>query len=309
MPHAAHPTWGIFVIFDYPISNIPRILNIIGRDRDNHMTNIDLSGQVAVVTGGSRGIGRQIARDLAAAGATVVVTARSEEKLAETVTLITDAGGTAHAYPLDVSDTKSVAATMAKIADEIGAVDILINNAGIANGGQLPWQMSVESWWQVMEVNVLGVFAACHAVIPSMLERGSGRIINVGSYIGFYSVPPATAYSVSKAALASLSNNLAIATEGTGVSVFCISPGLVKTDMTDNPDFDDTPDDAWVPIEKSGELCVQLASGKADVLSGRFIHAKTDDLDDLINRADEITEKNLHVLTYANWVADSPFDS
>lgn len=266
------------------------------------MTKINLSGQVAVVTGGSRGIGRQIARDLAAAGAIVVVTARSKENLVETVKLITDAGGTAYAYVLDVSDTQAIKDILATITDDVGPIDLLVNNAGIASGGQMPWEQSIESWWQVMEVNVLGVFACCHAVMPAMIERGSGRIINVGSYVGFYSAPPATAYSVSKAAVASLTNNLATAAHETGVSVFCISPGLVRTDMTDNPNFADVPDDQWVPIEKSGALCVQLASGKADMLSGRFIHASEDDLDDLIKRADEIAEKNLHVITYANWM-------
>ena len=278
------------------------ILNHHGYYKKAHiMEKVDLSGKIAVVTGGSRGIGRQVARDLASAGATVIVTARSEEKLAETVQLITEAGGTCHAYPMDVSDMQQVEDTFNKITTDIGAVDILVNNAGIANGGEMPWQQSIDSWWQVMEVNVKGVFACSHAVMPGMIERGDGCIINVGSYVGFYSAPPATAYSVSKAALASLTNNLATALHETGVSVFCISPGLVRTDMTDNPNFADVPDDAWIPIEKSGALCVQLASGKADKLSGRFIHASEDDIDEMIARADEIIEKNSHVLTLSGW--------
>ena len=129
-----------------------------------------------------------------------------------------------------------------------------------------------------------------------MIQQKSGRIIDVGSLIGANPSPAAAPYSVSKAALFRWNSCLAEAAKEFGVSVFIISPGLVATDMTNRPQFDNIPADQWVPIEKSGELVVALASGVADRLAGRFIHV-LDDLDTLIAHADEIIENNLQSLS------------
>jgi len=119
--------------------------------------------------------------------------------------------------------------------------------------------------------------------------------IDIGSLIGANPNAGAASYSVSKAALFRWNSCLAIAAKEFGVSTFIISPGLVKTDMTDRPQFAEIPEDQWVPIEKSGELVMRLASGLADKLTGRFIHA-VDDLDTLIENADKIIEQDLHSL-------------
>ncbi len=257
-----------------------------------------LNGQVAVVTGGGRGIGREIARQLAQHGATVAVSARTREQLDKTVNIITEAGGNCTAFVMDVSDVEIVQRVLSEIEAQLGSIELLVNNAGVSGKRPLPWALPVADWWYTLEVNVRGVFACAHAVLPGMIARKKGRIINVGSNIGLYAVPDATAYSVSKAALISLSTNLAEATRGTGVSVFAISPGLVLTDMTrDIPNLEQIPASEWVPIEKSGALCVALASGDADQLSGCYIHAQSDDIQDLIARADEINEQGLYRIT------------
>jgi NAD(P)-dependent dehydrogenase (short-subunit alcohol dehydrogenase family) len=258
-----------------------------------------LSGQVAVVTGGGRGIGREIARQLAAAGAEVVVTARTTDQLDATRRMIEEAGGLCHTHAMDVLDKEQVESTLRLVEKELGSIDILVNNAGISGSrGKHPWEFDVDDWWRVQEVNVRGPFICSRAVIPGMIKRGGGRIIMVGSHIAFYPLPDAAAYSVSKAALTRLTDNLAEALKDHGVSVFVISPGLVKTEMTK-----DIPDDfaqaaGWTPIEKSGELCVRLATGDADLLTGRYIHASMHDLDELISRASEITSNDTQAMRF-----------
>lgn len=263
------------------------------------MQSQELAGQVALVTGGSRGIGREVARMLAMHGAKVAVTGRDGDMLEETVSLIRDAGGACSAFAMDVSDSyESIARVVAQIEESLGAITLLVNNAGIGGGGQFPWEADVDTWWKIQEVNLKGVFMCSKAVLQHMVERRAGRIINMGSYAGIGPNPMASGYSVSKAALIRLTDSTAEAAKEFGISVFVISPGLVLTDMTrDVPAFKDVPQSEWAPIEASAKLCVALASGKADKLSGRFIHATDDKLDDLIARADAIVESDLHMMT------------
>lgn len=257
-----------------------------------------LEGQVAVVTGGSRGIGREVARALATNGASVAVTARNQSLLDETVQIIQDAGGVCSAYPMDVTDFSGIKETFAAIQATYGKIDLLVNNAGLGGLGVAPWEADVDAWWKVQEVNIKGVFMCSKVVLPGMIEREQGRIINMGSLAGTRPSSNASEYAVSKAALMRLTDSTALALTGTGVSIFVISPGLVYTDMTkDVPLFKELADDAWTPIERAGDLCVDLASGKADKLSGRFIHASEHDLDDLIARADEIVEQGSLLLS------------
>lgn len=259
--------------------------------------SISLAGQIAVVTGGSRGIGRQIAKDLAAAGAIVAVTGRSRENLDETVAVVQAEGGQASAFIMDVVDTAQVHAVMQDISTQLGPIDLLVNNAGIGAESATPWEVHVDDWWRVLEVNVRGAFACAHAVMPGMVERKRGRIINVGSNAGLGPAPMATAYSVSKAALLRLGENLAASLSEHNISVFTFSPGLVYTDMTkDIHRYLDIQADDWVPVERAGAMCVFLASGQADKLSGRYFHAKLDDVDDIVQRADAIIEDDLHAM-------------
>ncbi|MEX0331207.1 MAG: SDR family NAD(P)-dependent oxidoreductase [Puniceicoccaceae bacterium] len=261
-----------------------------------NMGNNLLSGQVAVVTGGGRGIGREVARQLAAAGARVVVTARTVAQLEETCQLIRATGGRCSSMALDVSDEAAIKATFATIESTYGHVDLLVNNAGTSGPDGMPWEVESADWWQTFEVNLRGPYLCAKAVIPGMIKRKTGRIIMVGSNMAFWPFPMKSAYGCSKAALIRLGDNLAEALHEQGISVFTISPGLVKTEMTREIPDEFVAKAEWTPIEKSAELCLALASGKADKLSGRYIHASAHDLDDLIARADEIREKNLQTM-------------
>lgn len=258
-----------------------------------------LSEQVAVITGGGRGIGQEIAKALSSAGAKVVITGRNQERLDETVNLISAQGGMCKAFVMDVLNAEAVKHVMDTISTEFESIDLLVNNAGIGGDGKLPWQVDVDDWWRVLEVNLRGVFLCSHAVLPGMIERQSGRIINIGSNAGFNFIPMASSYSVSKSAMFHLTGSIAAAAKEHHVSAFVVSPGLVLTDMTrDLEIFKDLPDSEWTPIEKVGNLCVFLASGQADQLTGRYIHVVEDDIEELVQRADEVVSKNLNVMHF-----------
>jgi 3-oxoacyl-[acyl-carrier protein] reductase len=240
----------------------------------------ELDGKVALVTGGGRGIGANVARALAGDGWSVVVAARSRDQIERVAGEI---GG--RAVELDVTSRESVE----RAIEEVGPVELLVANAGIGNRDKT-WEIDPAEWWQTFEVNVLGVHLCCRAVIPGMLERGSGRIVITGSGASYLPGTTATAYPASKAAVGRYAEALNNELEGR-IPVFLISPGLVRTDMT----ADGFPDDApWTPPELAPELVRRLAGGEYDALAGRYIHAEHDDLDDLLARVDEIREQDLN---------------
>jgi 3-oxoacyl-[acyl-carrier protein] reductase len=245
-----------------------------------------LDGQVALVTGGGRGIGANIARELAAAGAKVAVSARTAEQVDEVADEI---GGLA--VVADVSKREDVEAMVAKVESELGPIDLLVANAGIGNQDGSTWEVDPEDWWQVLEVNVLGVHLSCRSVLSGMLERGRGRIVITGSGAAYLPGSSHTAYPTSKAAVCRYGETLANELRGR-IPVFFFSPGLVRTDMTGG--FGD--DMPWTPPELAPRLVHVLASGRADALAGRYIHAEHDDIEDLIARADEIEREDLNVI-------------
>ena len=246
----------------------------------------ELDGQVALVTGGGRGIGANIARELVAAGARVAVAARSSDEL-EALALEIEA------YPVvaDVSSRDSVEAMIRAVEGGLGPIDLLAANAGINAEEARAWEVDPGDWWRVFEVNVLGVYLSCRAVIPGMLERGRGRIVITGSGAAYLPGSANSAYSASKAAVWRLGEVLARQLEGR-IPVFVISPGLVRTRMTTWAG-DDAP---WTPPILAPQLVRVLASGRADALSGRYIHAEHDDIEDLIARADEVRENDLNAI-------------
>src|SRR5215470_5527648 len=140
-----------------------------------------LTGQVAIVTGSGRGIGRAIAQALAQQGAAVTVTARSGEQLAETVALITAAGGRAIAVAADVTDPPAVERVVTQTEQQLGPVDLLVNNAGVMGPIGPLWEAAPEEWWHAMAIHVYGPVLYCRAVVPGMVARRRGRIINVAS--------------------------------------------------------------------------------------------------------------------------------
>lgn len=248
------------------------------------MQSAELSGQSALVTGGGRGIGADIARELASAGMHVAVSARSREQVDAVADEI---GGSAIAG--DVSKHGDVERMVA----EAGDIDLLVANAGVALWGDEAWTVEPEEWWRVHEVNVLGVYLCCRAVIPGMLERRRGRIVITGSGAAYLPGSSSTAYSSSKAAVVRLGETLARQLEGR-IPVFPISPGLVKTEMTGGQfSGDDVP---WTPPECAPRLVRALAGGRFDRLSGRYLHAEHDPPEALEQRIDAILERDLNAI-------------
>lgn len=269
---------------------------------------IDLGGQVALITGGGRGIGRAMALELAKAGAVVAVVARSEDQLTETVTLIEGAGGRAIALPVDVTDQPAVERAVAETERQLGPVDLLVNNAG--HGGLVGplWEVEPDEWWRCVEVNLRGTFLCARAVVPGMIVRQRGRVIITSSMAGTAPWPYMSAYAISKAAVTRLGEHLAAETKAHGISVFALHPGSVRTAMWESlflsdaaekylPDLYDyvSQGGSGVIPERAAELVLFLASGQADALSGCFISVD-DDVAEMVRRAKEIRQDRLHTL-------------
>jgi 3-oxoacyl-[acyl-carrier protein] reductase len=195
--------------------------------------SISLDGKIALVTGGSQGIGAAIARTLAAAGARVAVAARNEEKAKETAAAIRAAGGDAEGVRLDVSDPASVAALFKALVEKHGRLDILVNNAGITDDG-LILRMSKESWDRVMATDLTGVFLAAQEAARVMVRRKvAGRIINITSVVGLMGNAGQTNYAAAKAGVVGFTKALAREIGSRGITVNAVAPGYIETAMTD----------------------------------------------------------------------------
>ena len=271
-----------------------------------HLPLSRLDGQVALVTGAGRGIGRAIALALSDAGAAVAICARSQGEVTGVAGEIEGRGRHALAVRCDVTDRQEVERMVAAVEETIGPVTLLANNAGrFGPVGPLA-AIDPDNWWQALEVNVRGPLYCARAVLPGMLARGHGRIVNVSSGVGFAAIPMLSAYVVSKTALYRLSENLAAETRGHGVMVFAIDPGLVRTAISESalscgePSIEQWFKDAFahqedVSTAAAATLVVQLAAGAADVLSGRNIDV-SNDVAQMVARAADIEKRDLYVL-------------
>ena len=254
-----------------------------------------------MVTGASRGIGRALTERLTSAGSTVVAIGRAQNDLA-------DVARQTGAVPvvLDVTEPEAVADAFGRVIEEHGVPDLLVNNAAISGGSGLSWELEQDAWWRVLEINVRGTYLCSRAVLPAMMERGSGRIINLSSGAATYPVgldndgTLTSAYMASKAAVNRFTEALAGECFDAGVRVFAMSPGMVKTDMTAGvfaEQWDD--EDTWTPMHKSLDLITDLDSGMLDRLSGRYFRAAIDDWRALAQRADEVIARDTSVLRVA----------
>ena len=185
----------------------------------------------------------------------------------------------------------------------MGPVELLVNNAAVATPVGPAWEVDPDAWWRTVEVNLRGPFLCARAVLPGMLRRRSGRIVNIVAVAAFNTAPFMSAYGGSKAALISFTDDLAAETREHGISVFAIRPGLVQTRMQDelmaSPYVQrrrgpQAP--ALVPAERAAEAVVFVATGKADALSGRFVDVTRDEIAELAGRADEIRQNDLFAM-------------
>ncbi len=257
-----------------------------------------LAGEAAIVTGGGRGFGKAIALGLAAAGAAVTVTARSKNQIDATVKEIEAAGGRALAVAGDVTNRADVARVAEAAEKKFGPTTVLVNNAGVTGPFGPVWIMDPDDWWDAQEVIVRGTLLFMRAVMPGMVARGKGCVINVSALGGQWFAPKLTAYAVAKSSQIRLSEHAAAEAKEHGVSVFSIEPGTVYTDMTESTIT--SPDaQRWVPqmveylkklkettdpapgLARCAEMCVQLASGRYAGLSGRFL-LPGDDFDKML---------------------------
>jgi 3-oxoacyl-[acyl-carrier protein] reductase len=194
---------------------------------------MDFHGTVVLVTGGSRGIGRAVAEEFAARGATVAVQFRADRRAAD-ATLAALAGGGHRAFRADLTDPGQARSLIGQVLDELGRIDVLVNNAGIYEAHPI-LETSYEAWQRIwrrtIETNLIGPANLLHAVAPHMVAAGGGRIVNVSSRGAFRGEPDHPAYGASKAGLNSLGQSMARALGGHGIYVTTVAPGFVETDM------------------------------------------------------------------------------
>ena len=264
-----------------------------------------LRGSTILVTGGGRGVGRLFALRLAAEGAMVVLVARSAGQLDEVAGCIRANGGRVRTFVADVTDVIAVKKIVTGVERDVGPIDALINNAGAFGPIGATWECNWDDWWDTIRINLGGTVAFSQAVMPYMASRRHGRIVNMASHAGAFRWPNVSAYSVSKAALIKLSENLALECNASSLQVFAYHPGLLALGMTLQGEALRVAAD---PVKvKIGEWChaqmesdtlaseeeaatklISLLSGAYDALSGRYVTV-WDDLDALVERVTNAT--------------------
>ena len=241
------------------------------------MSMFDLTGKVAIVTGGSRGIGLGIAEALAGAGAAIVVAARDPQQCDEAVRQIQATGATAVSAPTNVADPEAAQAMVDETVGRLGRLDILVNNAGI-NIRKRPEDLAPEEWREVLSVNLDAVFYCSRAAYPAMKDVGRGKIINIGSLMSIFGNAKASAYGASKGGVVQLTKSLAIAWAADGIQVNAILPGWIDTDLTRGareqlPGLEEvvqtrTPEGRWGMPSDLGGPAVFFASSASDFVTG-----------------------------------------
>ena len=240
----------------------------------------DLTGKVAIVTGGNGGIGLGMARGLAEAGAAIAVVGRNEAKSAAAVAELKQGGATAIAVAADVTDKDAVAAMASRVAAELGRIDILINNAGI-NIRKPPHALDIAEWNSVIQTNLTSAFLCSQAVYPAMKAAGGGKIINIGSMMSIFGASFAPAYAASKGGIVQLTKATAVAWATDNIQVNSVLPGWIDTDLTKGARREvqglhervlgRTPAGRWGDPKDFAGIAVFLASPASDFVTGTAI--------------------------------------
>lgn len=244
------------------------------------MSLFDLTGRVAVVTGGNGGIGLGMAEGLAAAGATVVLAARNKEKLAAAVETIQTRGGKAASCDVDVTSRESVDAMVQHVADQFGSLDIMVANAG-TNIRKLPQDYSLDDWKLILDINLTGTFHCVQAAYPHLKASGRGKVITIGSMASILGLPFAAPYASTKGGVVQLTRVLASAWAKDNIQANCILPGWIDTELTRKARtdisglhdrvVDRTPAGRWGEPKDFGGIAVFLASSASDFVTGTAI--------------------------------------
>ena len=266
-----------------------------------------LDGRVALITGGGRGIGQAIALAYAAEGARLALAARTASELEDTARLVAEQSGSdVLTIIADVSSREQVDAAVARTLECHGAIDVLVNNAGNIGPVGRVWDNDPDDWARTIAVHLLGVFYGCRAVIPGMLERGAGRVVNMSGVGG----PNMSAYDAAKTGIVNLTENLALELADTPITVNAISPGSIHTRM-----WEETRDLALAigdtatyergvqvtsgegaSIRRAAELAVFLGSDDCGAMSGRLIRAFADRFEAFSAHVDEIMSSEAYLL-------------
>ena len=244
------------------------------------MKLFDLSGRVAIVTGGNGGIGLGMAQGMAGVGATIVVAGRDLAKNADAVGQIQAAGGKASAIPVDVLEEKSCRSLIAETVELHGRLDILVNNAGI-NIRKQPEEYSLQEWHSVLDSNLTSAFLCSHAAYPETKRVGGGKIVNIGSMMSIFGAPFATAYAASKGGIVQMTKAMATAWAKDNIQVNAILPGWIDTALTRRareqiPHLHDsvlrrTPAARWGLPDDFAGIAVFLAAAASDFITGTAI--------------------------------------
>jgi NAD(P)-dependent dehydrogenase (short-subunit alcohol dehydrogenase family) len=271
-----------------------------------------LQGEIALVTGAGRGIGRAIAEKYAAEGASVVLLARSKDQLEDTERAITAAGGKAVAVPGDVTVASDVARAVQAAESNFGTVSILVSNAGITGPYAPIWDADPDEWWHTQNVHVHGAFLCTRAVYAGMVKRHGGRVILISSRAAERGGPNLSAYQIAKAGQLRFVESLAAEGAEAGIKAFAVHPGMVDTAFADAPlqradaqkylpafvarikEIKKDPS-LGTPVALVADLCVFLGSGRGDALSGRYFRVE-ESWEEMAACADTIQRDDLYTL-------------
>ncbi len=228
------------------------------------------------MTGASRGIGRAVAVGLAEAGLDVALLARDRAALADAAGEVRAAGRRAVVLAADVTDGAAVAAAVAAAEADLGGIDLLVNNAGAIDAEVPLWEADPDEWWSVVEVDLRGPFLLGRAVIPGMLARGGGRVVDLASGASSNDMNGASAYNAAKTALARIGANLHVSGYAKGLRTFEVAPGVVQTEMTAGMTMHQGRTE-WTPVELTVAMIAAIATGDLDAFSGCFLRVTHDD--------------------------------